>query len=312
VRQLLNDADRARAEDRWADALELYDQALRRGSLDRDASESVHESRAAVLVEWADESLATAGYRTAFEKAQQALDIVGTEHPLTPRILSIQDSALEEGSVGVAMLPVAATEKVRREASSLLLTDINDLLVYEHWSHAPPFILVADPVVIRRELRSEVGRSGRVLSRNESISVGRRVDADWVVVPEIVVLDQSEKSVRRKKVRARTKGRGAVDTTYVLHTVEVKYRSRSSIRIYDVRSGRRLYEGDVDAAVDDRYDRGEYPGDYRHLDLSGSELSYFDPVETRAQLDRIEEALAEELARRIAQRVYSQTTSWIQ
>ncbi|MDX1430233.1 MAG: hypothetical protein R3282_08095, partial [Rhodothermales bacterium] len=113
-------------------------------------------------------------------------------------------------------------------------------------------------------------------------------------------------------VRARTRGRGALDTTYVLNTVEVDYSTRANVRIYHVQTGNKLYEGTVDSGVKDRYRRGDYAGDYRHLDLSGSELAYFDPEELRQQTDRIEEALADDLARKIAERVYSRTTSWIQ
>ncbi|MBT8400388.1 MAG: hypothetical protein KJO98_07930 [Rhodothermia bacterium] len=312
VRKLLRDGDQARSEARWADALRYYDRALQRGRMNQSEIASVRESRATVLVEWADQSLAAARYRMAFEKAQQGLDIVGHEHSLTRRIHDIQRAALEAGSRFVAMLPVAAKEGVRRDAGTLLLTDLNDILVYDHWSNPPPFILVADPVSVRRELRSEVGRRGRVISRSEAVAVGRIVAADWVLAPEVADFRRTERITDSDVVRTRTKGRNALDTTYVLNEVEIDYHARAIVRIYEVSSGDRLYEGHVDAGVKDRYQRGEYTGDYRHLDLSGSELAYFDPDELRVRVDRIEEALADELARNIAERVYSRTTSWIQ
>ena len=71
------------------------------------------------------------------------------------------------------------------------------------------------------------------------------------------------------------------------------------------------YEGHVDAATSDRFERGLYDGDYRDLDLSGRELSYFDSAEIREQEDRLEQALADALAMELAGRVYSRTTSWI-
>lgn len=312
VRKLLRDGDRARHDARWADALRFYDRALQRGRLNEAEIAAVRESRATVLVEWADQSLVAGRYRMAFEKAQQGLDVVGHEHRLSGRIHSIQRSALEAGSRFVAMLPVAAKEGVRRDAGTLLLADLNDILVYEHWSNPPPFILVADPVSVRRELRSEVGRRGRVISRSEAVAVGRIVAADWVLAPEVVDFGREERIVDSDIIRSRTKGRNALDTTYVLNEVEINYHARAIVRIYDVSSGEKLYEGDVDAGVKDRYQRGEYSGDYRHLDLSGSELVFFDPDELRIQTDRIEEALADELARKVAERVYSRTTSWIQ
>ena len=97
----------------------------------------------------------------------------------------------------------------------------------------------------------------------------------------------------------------------MLRKIDVMYYSRADVRIYDVRSGRELYSGFVDASAKDRLERGSYAGDYRDLDLSGRELTYFDSEERRAQEDRLEEAMADKLAAKIAERVYSQMMNWI-
>lgn len=312
VRQLIADAGKARDAGRWGEALALYDRALGRGSLTRTEAASVRESKAEVLTRWSEQALEEGRYRFAFDKAQQALDIIGFEHTLTPRLRNVQETALEEGSAYVAILPVASTENARREASMLFLNDLNDLLVYDHWSRAPPFILVADPVNVRRDLRSIVGRSGRVVTRSEAVAVGRLANADWVVVPEVVTFQRSERRGGERTVRARTRGRNSLDTTYTVITKDLKLYARADVRIYDVLSGRERFKSYVDDSVEERFEQGRYTGDYRDLDLSGSELQLFDADEHRARQDRMEGTLADRLAGKLAERVYSRTTSWIQ
>ncbi len=312
VRQLIAEGGKARDAGRWGEALALYDRALRRGSLTRTEAASVRESKAGVLTRWAEQALAEGRYRFAFDKAQEALDIIGIEHTLTPRLVSVQEGALEEGSAYVAVLPVASTENARREASMLFLNDLNDILVYDHWSQAPPFILVADPVTVRRDLRSIVGRGGRVVTRSEAVAIGRLANADWVVVPEVVKFQRSERRGGERTVKVKTRGRNSLDTTYVVVTTDLTLYTRADVRIYDVLSGRERFKGHVDVSVEERYEQGRYTGNYRDLDLSGSELQLFDAEEHRARLDRMEGALADRLAGKLAERVYSRTTSWIE
>ncbi len=311
VRMLLRDADEARGAGRWQQALSLYDRALGRGRLDINDQTAVQESKATVFVAWAEQTLKAGYYRAAFDRAQHAIDLVGMEHQLTRRALDVQGQALEAGSMYVAMLPVAAKEGVRRTASTLFMADLNDILVYEYWVAPPPFIVVADPVGVRRELRSVVGRMGRVVSKSEAIAIGRLMDADWVLASELVEFDRSEKKAESRTVRARTRGRSPVDTTYVLEKVDVRYTTRASMRVYEVATGRRLFEGHVDASAHDRFDRGRYAGNPEHLDLSGTEMSYFDREEIRAQEDRLEERLADDLAHKLADTVYSKMVGWI-
>ena len=311
VQMLLQEADRARVEGRWSQALALYDQAVGRGRLTEKEVAEVRESRALVLTGWSEHLLRNGRYKLSFDKAQQALELVGAEHRLSGRLMEVQSSAIEAGSRFAAMLPIAGKEEVRRRSGSLFLTDLNDILVYDHWAVPPPFILVADPVEVRRELRAMLGRSGRIVTKGEATSVGRAMDADWVFTADLVRFERTEKDVDQEHVRARTRGRSPIDTSYVLRKTNVLYYSRADIRIYDVRSGRELYSGFADASAEDRLDRGSYAGDYRDLDLSGRELTYFDSEERRAQEDRLEEAMADRLASKIAERVYSQMLRWI-
>ncbi|NNE45096.1 MAG: hypothetical protein HKN37_00390 [Rhodothermales bacterium] len=311
VRKLLSEADRARLDGHWAKSLGLYDQALQRGRLTAAEVAEVRESRVLVLAGWSEQALRERYYRIAFDKAQQALDLVGVEHTLSQRFSRVQASALEEGSRFVAMLPVAATEDVRRRTGTLFLSDLNDILAYDHWATPPPFVLVADPVEVRREIRSMLGRSGRVVTKGEAVAVGRAMDADWVFVADLVRFDRDQRERDRDRVNVKTRGRSPLDTSYVLRKVRVLYYTRVEVRIYDVRSGRELYDGRVDASAEDGFERGEYAGDYRDLDLSGRELSYFDSEEIRLQEDALEEAMADQLAAKVAERVYSTMLRWI-
>ena len=264
-----------------------------------------------VLAGWSEQALRERYYKIAFDKAQQALDLVGVEHALSQRFSQVQASALEEGSRFVAMLPVAATEDVRRRTGTLFLSDLNDILAYDYWATPPPFVLPADPVEVRREIRSMLGRSGRVVTKSEAVAVGRAMDADWVFVADLVRFDRDEREQSRDRVNVKTRGRSPLDTSYILRKVRVLYYTRVDVRIYDVRSGRELYDGRVDASAEDRFERGEYAGDYRDLDLSGRELSYFDSQEIRLQEDALEEAMADQLAAKVAERVYSTMLRWI-
>lgn len=311
VHTLLRDADQARLEGRWTQALTLYDQALGRGRLTERETADVRESRVLVLAGWSGQLLQNGRFRLSFEKARQGLEIIGMEHALTQRLLELQATALERGSVFVAMLPIAGKEEIRRQSGSLFLTDLNDILVYDHWAAPPPFILVADPVEVRRELRIMLGRSGRIVTKGEATAVGRAMDADWVFTADLVRFERDERDVREERVRARTRGRSPVDTTYVLRKMKVVHYSRADVRIYETRTGRELYGGHVEAGAEGRLERGHYAGDYRDLDLSGRELTYFDAEEIRAQEDRLEEAMADNLAAKLAERVYSRMIGWI-
>ena len=61
--------------------------------------------------------------------------------------------------------------------------------------------------------------------------------------------------------------------------------------------------GTVDAEVSGRVTRGVFAGDYRDLDLSGSELSLFEDNERLAE-EEMGDELVDLLAFRLAERVY--------
>ena len=306
VDDLLRRGQRAEQAGDWREALDAYERAARYTD-DPDRLAEFAGLQANVHLQWAQYDFDREYYQAAFDRAQQAIYLAGPGHPLEEQALAFQESALASGTRFVAFLPFWRTEDVGRHAPGNVVPDLNDVLVYQHWSVPVPFIAPADPVQIRRELR-RLRYDRTVITRRQAAEIGRVAGADYVVVGEWTVFERKERNIKEKTRKTRLRGRhattgGSNDTTYVEQTLTLEFEAEMVFRIIDPRTRQEVDDGRVDAEVSGRVTRGIFAGDYRDLDLSGSELSLFEDDERLAE-EELGDELVDLVAARLAERVY--------
>ncbi len=306
VEALLRRGEEAEARGDWSKALDAYQRARHYAAAPERLAD-ITRRQAGVYLRWGRQDADREHYRAAFARAQQALDLLGPDHLLAAPALALQEDALEAGTRFVAFLPFWRTEAVAREAPASVVQDLNDVLLYDHWSAPVPFVAAADAVALRRELR-RLRYDRAIVTRNQAAEIGRAVEADLVVVGEWTAFERREKDVKEKTRKARLKGRAATvggrkDTTYVEQSLRLELRAEVAYRIIDPRTRRVLDEGSVNARASGGLRRAVYAGDYRDLDLSGAERSLFEDEERLATEDMTNK-LVDDLAARLAERVY--------
>ncbi|NND71061.1 MAG: hypothetical protein HKN43_05735 [Rhodothermales bacterium] len=303
--QLIDQAETAAVEGRWNDAINEYERALDR-TTDTERQARIEEAIGGVHLRWAESFLELERYRDAFARAEFTIERLGPGHPLSQQAMALQDQALIDGTRAIAFLPLGQTENMRRFAPGPFLDDINDVLLYDSWSAPPPFVGAIDNVELRRELRRIVGRGSAVISRGDALEVGRALGADMVFSGELVDYSVDERKVKLKTRKVKTQGRNPVDTTFTVKNFTMYFDTAVEMRIYDARNRNVLYEGRIESSVSRKVERGEYDGDYRDLDLSSKQRDYFDSDEHERQDQELEEQLADDIARKIAERAFDQ------
>ncbi len=300
--QLIAQAEAAVAAGRWNDALVEYERAIQRSTPNQQAN--IEEAMAGVHVRWAESLMAQLRYQAAFGQAQYAIDALGISHPIGQQAMALQEQALIDGTRIVVFLPLGQTEGMRRTAPGNFLDDLNDVLLYDSWSIPPPFLGAVDNVEVRRELRRVVGRGSAVVSRGDALEVGRILGSDMVVSGELVDFSVDERRVKTKTKKVKTMGRNPVDTTFTIKEFTLYLDAAVEFRIYDTHDRSVIYEGVAEASTSQKVERGEYPGDYRDLDLSSKQRDYFDRDQHEREMQVLEEQLADELSVKIATRVF--------
>ena len=301
--QLLTRAAGAAADGDFARAVETYGRARSWHSITEEQLRAIDAEVARVEYMWSRRLFDDGQYRAAFEHTASALALVQPNSDLHRELAMLQERAVADGSAVVAFLPVGQTDDVMRLAPDALTDDLNDVLLYEYWSVPPVFILTADPIVVRREMRRITGRAARVVSRNDAIDIGRAVDADYVVAGEMTRYQDEEKGVRERTYEVQTRGRNPIDTSYVVRRYTINRDARVAFRIYDVRRRASVDQGSADARTSLEVERGVYPGNYNDLDLDGNQLALFDPYEIDRQNQTLDEALADEIAGQLADKI---------
>lgn len=311
--------DEAKEEGRWADAQEFYRGA--RESFLLPARLQVEESLDAetdVLLEWAEVELVDGHPRGAHAKAQDALEVRSSPaRDVVLKVRDLQNRALEEGTVVVAVLPVTATDGVRNYLGPDFEVQLDELLQLDHWNQPPLFVDVADPVILRREMRGLL--RGRI--PNSPIVVGRALDligADLGATVTLSRIDVTEEGVDVDEHRAiipaqsarlgstprRSQDSEAMDTvTYSTVDGTRSYYLEANVVIVDV-EGREVERFTASSSRSGPFRRGEFDGDPGRLPLDRDEEPYFDPRANADQIAGIEEALLEDLAVAIAGGTY--------
>jgi len=309
--------DEARQAGRWADARSYYSGA-RESFLEpsRMHVEESYDSETRVLIDWAETELGDGRPRRAHQLAQEALSVRSSPaRDVVLEVRELQDRALREGTVVVAILPVSATPGVRDFLGTEFEIALDDDLMRDHWNAPPLFLQVADPIILRRELRGLL----RGQAAQSPTIVGRALDligADLGVMIELshieVVEDDVDRNSRTVVIpRAAGGGRGVgrsadepMDTvTYVTVQGDLSYYVEAMVTLVDT-DGRELERFTSSTRQTVRFQRGEFDGDASRLPLRSNEEPFFDPNVYLQQVARIETAVMEDLAVAIAAGTY--------
>ena len=336
--------DEAAEDGRWSVAREFYIGARGDYLPSRDQVNESYEAETGVLLRWGEVELTDLRPRSAHALAQEALEV--RPSPSRETVLAVRDlqaRALDAGTVVMAIVPVTADGGVREYLGGEFEIQLDDGLSLDHWNRPPLFIEIADPLILRRELRGLL----RGQLAQSPIVVGRALDligADLAVIIRlsgIEVLEEDVDTDRYEAVvvrnsseggalgRGRGRGRGEetgrgrglgrnqqdpntpVDTvTYTTHRGVLSYYVEADIVLVDP-NGREVNRFEASSRHSGPFQRGDFDGDPRILDLDDDEAPYFDPSVLADQMALIEGALLEELATAIAVGTYDQVLAGI-
>ena len=317
--------DEAAAEGRWSQAREFYIGARGDYLPSRSQVEESYDAEERILLEWAEVELTEdARPLSAYNLAQEVMELRAS--PARQTVLTVRDlqaRALEAGTVVVAIAPVMADDGVRDFLGGEFEIELDDVLSLGHWNAPPLFVEIADPLILRRELRG--------LLRGQALQsptlVGRAlglIGADLGVMIQLTEIEVVEEDVdrdRHEAVVAQNLGRreeirrgqdGPVMDTVTYTTIEgdLAYYLEADIVLVDPQ-GRELTRFEASSRQVGPFQRGEFDGDPRRLDLSDRYAPYFDPNVLADQMAAIESELLDDLAVAIAAGTYDQVLAGI-
>jgi hypothetical protein len=316
--------DAAAEAGQWSQARDLYVGA-RADFLQasRVQVEESYDAETRVLLAWAEVELGDARPRTAHGLAQSALAVRSSPaRDVVLRVRDIQQRAIDQGTVVAAMLPVTATPGVRDHLGPEFEIQLDDDLSLDHWNRPPLFVQVADPIILRRELRGIL--RGQV--QQSPTLVGRALEligADLGVMVELSRIRVTEENVRSRSrevvvPRPAAAGRGVnrrtdqpMDTvTFSMHEGTLAYFLEANVVLVD-RRGREVERFSASSSSSGPFQRGEFGGDPTVLPLRTEERPFFDPSVLSGQVARIEEKLLEDLAVAVAAGTFDTVLSGI-
>ncbi len=264
------------------------------------------EARLGTYAEWVESEMAAGRFRAAYGVAERAVAALGPQFPGVDRIIDAQEYALAEGTLRVAVLPVAASPSAEQALPASFLRDVENELEAGAWARPPAFVQVVDPRDVRRQTRrfdlDDLGYT------SEAARLGRALGADLVVMVEIDSVAVTEPQPNRERRAVRT--RSGADTAYVVRSGRREGWTRVRYAVVSV-ADRSIVSRDYVAPTSSRdYREAEYAGDWRQLLLSDDDRRLFDPSrrdDARANLMLdLSRRLAEELSREVYEQVLSQ------
>lgn len=306
---LIEEGRRAEEAEDWPVAVDAYEGA--RPYVQREERLTMLDrAQARALLRWSEDEMTRGYFRTAYERAEAVVALAGPEHALATDARALQQTAVERGTRFVAFVPLWRVRSATAALPEFFRDELNAVLQYDYWSNPPLFIAPVDPIETRRALR-QANLHRTVLSNTDAAEAGRVLGADFVVTGELVAFERVEDDLEETAHPARIRVRGATgqgpssrDTSYVVQTFDLELEAAVEYRIVDVRTGRVVDRGVERVRHEGRRQRGIFRGDYRRLDLSGSELSLFDPDDQRAAERQIENQLIDRMAAAFAEDVF--------
>ena len=311
----MRQAETAESEGRWSAAEAAYDDARQYARGD-DALRTIDQRQARVRFARAEAAMSAGAFRTAFDRAESVLALVPEDASIVDDVRTLQDAAVAEGTRLTAFLPLWQTDEAADQLPRGFLREVNDVLNLNYWTEPPLFIAQVPAVPTRRLLRSmDLHRS--VLSRLQASRVGRELDADLVLVGDIVAYREKVDNLEAESYRARwtppagngrsaTSGRPSAesseptDTTYVVERYDRELYATVEIRVLDPFAKRTLAQHTIDVELEGPMERGVFEGNWRNLDLSGAETSLFRLEDVRERERELEIAFADAVANAVA------------
>jgi len=299
IEQHMANGDDAAEQGDWSSGQQAYVRARSTGY--EPSPEQIQASVAAetvALVDWAHAEEAAERFRRAYGLAEQALALSeDVPDDLADAAVALQDRAVELGTRGMVAFPVTSTAAVRDVARSDVEQQLADVLELEHWRQPPPFIAVADPVLVRQVTRrytrpGETPRLGLVMDE---------MGAEFGALIELVALTATEGNVQPRTREARTTS--GVDTSYVEESGTLTLTGEVHVIIVD-RRGTTVTEFTTQGSEGGSFRRGVYAGDVSDLELSRNEQRLFDPSVLDQESVRLEEIVVAGLAGRVAGQVF--------
>jgi hypothetical protein len=203
------------------------------------------------------------------------------------------------------VLPISTVAAVRENGGSELAIRLSDDLELDYWRDPPPFVAVADPVLIRRAARIAARGANRLSARGVERVIGS-VDADLGALIEFSFLQVQESNVETELRSART-NRGDM-VSYSIVKGRVTYQAMVQVILVDA-DGDELTDFNVSARETGRFERGAYRGNPRELDLGRNEARLFAPDVIAGRLATIEQEMLTELAANVADRLFDRVLS---
>ena len=129
---------------------------------------------------------------------------------------------------------------------------------------------------------------------------------------EVVRYERVADDLREEERETRIRVRGATgqglqwrDTTYVVQTFDLELEAAIEYRLIDARTRQTVRRGSVRDRASGEMQRGRFSGDHRQLDLSGSELRFFNESSLRRIEQEVEDRLMDQLGAELANEVFA-------
>ncbi len=252
-----------------------------------------------VYGDWAESDLDAGRYHAALAHTDAAR--AGATGPRLDRLDDLRERVLDAGSVVAAVLPAEGADDVAEG----FLRDVTDILLDDGLVPPPPFVLLVDPVEVRRWNRQQRGRRPRpdlVDSPRRIADAAADLGADFGVALFVRSIDEQEHVGEARTERARLRnGDGRV--SYTRRDVDLTL-SASADLVVVTRAGQTVCDETVRQRAEGRYGRATYDGDWRTLDLSRAERAMFGdhPGAGAAEeaMDQLRDELVDALAGDIA------------
>ncbi|MEE2845241.1 MAG: hypothetical protein VX956_02060 [Gemmatimonadota bacterium] len=306
IAALMSYGELQRDRSRFADARRAFIRARNDFAATRAQREASFNAEADLLLRMADAALSDGANRRAYGYAGEVLDLVRTSSRSTAdRVGWIQETALRRGTVRLAVLPISTVAAVRENGGSELAIRLSDDLELDYWRDPPPFVAVADPVLVRRAARIAARGANRLSARGVERVIGS-VDADLGALIEFSFLQVQESNVETELRSART-NRGDM-VSYSIVKGRVTYQAMVQVILVDA-DGDELTDFNVSARETGRFERGAYRGNPRELDLGRNEARLFAPDVIAGRLATIEQEMLTELAANVADRLFDRVLS---
>ena len=245
--------EKGRLEERrqaWSQAFAYYDKAQRQYGPNPTQMEELDAARYHTLVEWGGVEIRDGNYRSAYERAGDALLIYGEDSTRSSEAHALRGRATELGTVDVAVLPMWRQKRAARDIPDGFIADLNDRLADERWRSPPMFVAISNTHRVRTEVRRlEFDRE--ITSVGRAATIGEMVDANYVAqgfISRFDVFPPPEGGAR--PVAGRRGGCGCGEGA--VHDGQVHVHATVTLRLIDVRTRTVVSESEITA-------RGEAP-----------------------------------------------------